>query len=70
MLIDLGIERVTGGRTTDIVLHFLAPNRVGPVQATTHVLGRRSDGHIARVELRDAGANRLTAVAIVTATDD
>ena len=29
-LIDLAAEHVTGGITTDVVLHFLAPNRVGP----------------------------------------
>ena len=32
-LLDLAAEHVTGGVTTDVVLHFLAPNRVGPVRA-------------------------------------
>ena len=33
-LVDLAAEHATGGgRTTDVVLHFLAPNRVGPVRA-------------------------------------
>ena len=32
-LVDLAAEHVTGGITTDVVLHFLAPNRVGPVRA-------------------------------------
>ena len=36
--------RPDGGCTTDVVLHFLAPNRVGPVRASARVLGRRADG--------------------------
>jgi len=67
-LVDLAAEHATdGGWTTDVVLHFLAPNRVGPVRASARVLGRRSDGHVLRVEVRDVGANRTTALAIVTA---
>jgi uncharacterized protein (TIGR00369 family) len=66
-LVDLAAEHATaGGYTTDVVLHFLAPNRVGPVSATAHVLGRRSDGSVARVEVTDEGADRTTALAIVT----
>ena len=65
-LVDLAAEHATGGGyTTDVVLHFLAPNRVGPVRATARVLGRRSDGTVLRVEVRDEGADRTTAVAIV-----
>ena len=56
-----------GGIVTDVVLHFLAPNRVGPVRAEVRVLGSRADGTICRVEVRDAGADRVTAVAIATA---
>ena len=38
-LVDLAAEHATGGgHTTDVVLHFLAPNRVGPVRAP-RVLG-------------------------------
>ena len=48
------------------MLHFLAPNRVGPVRATARVLGQRPDGDVLRVEVRDEGADRTTAVAIVT----
>ncbi len=70
MLVDLATEHATGNRATDVVLHFVAPNRTGPVQATVDVLGRRGDGDVARVEIRDAGANRVTAVAIVVASDD
>jgi uncharacterized protein (TIGR00369 family) len=66
-LVDLAAEHATGGgSTTDVVLHFLAPNRVGPVRATAIVLGRRSDGDVLRVEVRDEGADRVTALAIVT----
>jgi acyl-coenzyme A thioesterase PaaI-like protein len=66
-LVDLAAEHAAGGRSTDVVLHFLAPNRVGPVCAAVRVLGARGNGRVCRVELRDDGANRLTAVAIVTA---
>jgi uncharacterized protein (TIGR00369 family) len=66
-LVDLAAEHATGGGlTTDVVLHFLAPNRVGPVRAYTRALGARSDGHVLRIEVRDEGANRTTALAIVT----
>ena len=67
-LVDLAAEHATGGGwTTDGVLHFLAPNRVGPVRAEARVLGRRADGDVLRIEVRDVGAQRSTAVAIVTA---
>jgi uncharacterized protein (TIGR00369 family) len=66
-LVDLAAEHATGGgRTTDVVLHFIAPNRVGPVRATARTLGRRPDGDVLRVEVRDEGAARTTALAIVT----
>jgi uncharacterized protein (TIGR00369 family) len=66
-LVDLAAEHATGGGyTTDVVLHFLAPNRVGPVRATARALGRRSDGTVLRVEVTDEGAARVTALAIVT----
>lgn len=64
MLVDLA----AGGRTTDVVLHFLAPNRVGPVRATARPLGTRSDGTVQRVDVRDVGADRVTAVAIVSSS--
>jgi uncharacterized protein (TIGR00369 family) len=66
-LADLTAEHATrGGRTTDVVLHYLAPNRVGPVRATARLLGRRADGDVVRIEVRDEGAERTTAVAIAT----
>jgi uncharacterized protein (TIGR00369 family) len=64
--IDLAAEHVTGGVTTDVVPHFLAPNRVGPVRATTRPIGTRADGTVSRVEVRDHGADRVTALAVVT----
>ncbi len=67
-LVDLAAEHASGGGyTTDVVLHFLAPNRVGPVRAIARVLGARADGKVLRVEVRDVGAQRTTALAIVTA---
>ncbi len=66
-LVDLAAEHATHGVVTDVVLHFLAPNRVGPVRAEVRVLGSRADGTICRVEVRDVGANRVTAVAVATA---
>jgi uncharacterized protein (TIGR00369 family) len=65
-LVDLTAAHATGARTTDVVLHFLAPNRVGPVRAQAMVLGARSDGQVCRIEVRDTGADRVTAVAIAT----
>ena len=68
LVVDFAAEHLTGGLTTDVVLHYLAPNRVGPVRATARVLGRRSDGDVVRVEVRDVGADRVTAVAVVTSS--
>jgi uncharacterized protein (TIGR00369 family) len=68
-LVDVAAEHATGGVTTDVVLHFLAPNRVGPVRASAVPIGagRRADGTVMRVEVRDVGADRVTALAIATA---
>jgi uncharacterized protein (TIGR00369 family) len=65
-LVDLTAEHAAGGTTTDVVLHFLAPNRIGPVRAQARVLGERSDGTVVRIEVRDEGAGRTTAIAIAT----
>jgi len=65
-LIDLSAEHATGDVTADVVLHFLAPNRVGPVRATAHPLGSRADGTVVRIEVRDEGAGRVTGLAVVT----
>ena len=66
-LVDIAAEHATGGVTTDVVLHFLAPNRVGPVRATARPLGARSDGEVCRVEVRDEGGDRLTGLAVAVA---
>ena len=66
-LVDLAAEHATeGGFTTDVVLHYLAPNRAGPIRAIARVLGHRPDGVVLRVEVRDVGSDRATALAIVT----
>ena len=67
-LIDIAAEHVAGGVTADVVLHFLAPNRVGPVRAMARPMGTRPDGTVLRVEVRDEGADRVTALAVVTST--
>jgi acyl-coenzyme A thioesterase PaaI-like protein len=72
-IVDLAAEHAVGALVgapvvcADIVLHFLAPGRVGPVAARAVVLGERADGHVVRVEVRDRGASdRLMSFAIVT----
>jgi acyl-coenzyme A thioesterase PaaI-like protein len=67
-LVDLAARHATGGRaTTDAVLHFLAPGRVGPVTASVTTVGTRADGTLVRAEVRDQGADdRLMAVAVAT----
>jgi uncharacterized protein (TIGR00369 family) len=53
--------------TADVVLHFLAPGRVGPIVAQAAVLGERADGHVVRIEVIDRGAGgRVMSVAVVT----
>ena len=64
--VDLAAEHATGGITTDVVLHFLAPNRVGPIRAIARPIGSRADGTVLRIEVRDQGADRVTALAVVT----
>ena len=54
-------------RTNDVVLHFLAPAKVGPVRASGRVLGTRPDGCVVEVEVFDVGSNdRLVALAVAT----
>jgi uncharacterized protein (TIGR00369 family) len=67
-LIDAaGTAVVAGAATHDAVVHYVAPNRVGPVRARGQVLGVRGDGTVVRVEVRDAGADdRLTAFGVIT----
>jgi uncharacterized protein (TIGR00369 family) len=67
-LVDLAGRHATGGSaTTDTVLHFVAPGRVGPVTARVVEVGTRADGVLVRVEVRDVGASdRLMALAVAT----
>lgn len=60
-----------GGRAalsaTDMVLHYLAPARVGPVEARCTVMGARPDGTVVRVAMYDTGVDdRMVALASVT----
>ncbi|MFN8036859.1 MAG: hotdog domain-containing protein [Acidimicrobiia bacterium] len=73
LLVDVAVEhvaeRVAGGPVamTDAAVHFLAPGRVGPVEASGAIVGSRPDGHVTRVEVRDRGAgDRLLTVAVAT----
>ncbi len=60
-------DSLAGWVTTDAVLHFVSPGRVGPVTATVVEQGERADGSLLRVEVRDAGAaDRLMALAVTT----
>jgi acyl-coenzyme A thioesterase PaaI-like protein len=53
--------------STDMVLHYLAPARVGPVEARCTVMGTRPDGTVVRVALYDTAVNdRMVALASVT----
>jgi uncharacterized protein (TIGR00369 family) len=65
MLIELAVEHTTAMQPVDIAMHFLAPNRVGPRQACARPIGTRTDATVLRVEVRDVGAGRLTALAVV-----
>lgn len=52
--------------STDMLVHFLSPGRVGPIHADARVLGARPDGMLVRVEVRDVGAeDRVIAFAVV-----
>jgi hypothetical protein len=72
-LVDLAAEHavreVVDGpvAVADVVLHFLAPGRVGPIATRSSRLGKRADGHVVRVEVVDRGADdRVMSVAVVT----
>lgn len=67
-LIDAAARAAVDGSGTvsDATVHFLAPARIGPVIAAGVVLGARTDGEVVRVEVRDVGQDRTTAVAVCT----
>ena len=53
--------------TTDLVIHFLSPARVGPVIARAELVGSREDDHLVRVTVHDQGADhRSVALAVLT----
>lgn len=69
VLVEAAAEHVAtaGRRAADVVLHFLAPGRVGPVVGRSTLIGERGDGEVVEVSVHDAGADdRLMAVAVVT----
>jgi uncharacterized protein (TIGR00369 family) len=52
---------------TEVVLHYLSPGRVGPLEARCDVLGSRRDGTMVRVAMYDVGQDqRLVSLASVT----
>jgi acyl-coenzyme A thioesterase PaaI-like protein len=53
---------------TSMSLGFLAPGRAGPITAVGRLVGGMAEGReaVVRVEVRDAGADRLLSVALVT----
>jgi uncharacterized protein (TIGR00369 family) len=52
---------------TGVVIHYVAPVRVGPVEARCTALGSRAGGTVVRVAVHDTGAgDRLVALASVT----
>lgn len=60
-----------GSLTTDVLVHYLSPGRVGPVVATPTVVGERRDEVLVRVAVHDHGADdRPVALAVVTAARD
>jgi acyl-coenzyme A thioesterase PaaI-like protein len=53
--------------TSDLIVHYLSPARVGPVVATAELVGGHGREHLVRVTVRDHGADdRLLVLAVVT----
>ncbi len=72
-LADVAATRSMTGRhdgpvaSADTVMHFLAPVRVGPVDARARIVGRRTDGTVVLVSVHDRGVDdRLCAQAAIT----
>jgi uncharacterized protein (TIGR00369 family) len=52
---------------TDMVVHYLAPARVGPVEGRCTLMGARPDSTLVRVAVHDTGVeDRMVALASVT----
>ena len=61
---DIGPDGVAA---TDLVLHYLRPVKVGPVEARCQVLGTRAGRSVVRVAIHDVGADdRMVTMASVT----
>ena len=61
------LEPTPGLISSDLIVHYLSPGRVGPVVAAARLLGRRGREHLVRVTVRDHGADdRLLVEAVVT----
>ena len=68
-VIDAVARAIVGAdhHVDDVVIHFVAPARVGPVAASVTVLGTRPDGALVRVDVRDQGSDdRTVAFAVAT----
>ncbi|HEY3832070.1 MAG TPA: acyl-CoA thioesterase domain-containing protein [Acidimicrobiia bacterium] len=68
-VIDAAARHVLGNsfHVDDVVIHFVAPARVGPVVAYVTVLGTRPDGTVVRVAVHDRGSDdRTVAFAVAT----
>lgn len=65
-LIDAAAVRAVPGAVAlvDATVHYLAPSRIGPLSAVGTVLGRRANDTVVRIEVRDLGRDRTTAIAI------
>lgn len=71
LLVELAAEQAVAGRLDGVptveamTLHFLAPNRTGPVVATAEVLHVDDAAATVEVTLRDLGDDRVTMEAVV-----
>ncbi len=65
-LIDAAAEHVVPGTrgVLDATVHYVAPSKVGPLAAIGEVIARRAGDVLVRVEVRDTGTDRTTALAV------
>ena len=61
------LEPTPDHASSDLIVHYLSPARVGPVVATAEMIGSHRHEHLVRVTVRDHGADdRLLVLAMVT----
>jgi len=61
------LDATPGLVTSDLIVHYLSPGRVGPIVASARVVGRLGPEHLVRVSVHDHGADdRPLVVAVVT----